>query len=234
MGLAVCETSESHMENVSYIGTVYYRERVPVVNLQYAPEQPNLQKPYTQQECVSIPYIEEECTQEGIAYSITDKTCYRTGWQQNWSNVECTLKNTDSIGGNFTVYTGFGTDLDKYPWIRSGTWVHFTQTGQATTVYLYPGSSKTFEYHLEIKAPDTPFICYCYVASQSTKEVCRNVQKTRQKCHEAVRPTTLSDGGSANDATVDPRAISYKNELKSKSVVKYRAETRYEFIEESC
>jgi hypothetical protein len=232
IGLSVCETNNSYTQNVSYLVTAYYKERVPYVSMGYSQEQ-YTQESYTEQECISVPYMERECAQEQIAYSITDKTCYRTGWQQNWSNIQCTLKNIDSVGGNFTVFTGIGTDLDKYMFIPSNGWVSFTQNGQTSTAYLYPGASKTFDYHLLLEKPTTPFICYCYVVSGSTKEVCSYVQKTMQKCHVVVKSPSLA-AGSPTGAAVDPRDISYKNELKGTSVVKYRTETKYEVVDEFC
>lgn len=231
LGLSVCETNNSYTQNVPYLATAYSVERVPYVNLAYSSEQP-IQTPYTEQECINVPYTERQCIQEQVAYSITDKTCYRTGWWQNWSNIQCTLENIDSVGGNFTVYTGIGTGLDTYLFIPSSGWVPFTQTGESRTAYLAPGASKTFDYHLEVEKPSTPFICYCYATALSTKEVCSDVQTTMQKCRAVAKSPSLA-GGSAN-GTADPRAISYKNEVSSKSVVKYRTETKYEVVEEAC
>jgi hypothetical protein len=175
---------------------------------------------YIEKECITVPYTEKECTNEGLSVSVTDKTCYRTGWLQNWSNVECTVRNNDSIAGYFTVYTGFGTGLDAGVW--QGRWTALTQTGQSRTVYFYPQSSKTFDYHAELPAGNTPFICYCYATPITTKQVCSDVQKTRQQCHGVLKYRTLA------------APASYRYEMRSRNVTKYREETINQVVEEAC
>ncbi len=216
----MCEVNKSYTENVPHQTIAYYTEKVPSDAYASGNGPDAAQAPYTEKECISVPYTENECSQEEIAYSITDKRCYRTGWLQNWSNVECTVHNLDSVGGYFTVYTGFGTDFNQ--WVTSGSWASFTQTSQSSTAYIYPGSSKTFQYHMQTEAPNTPVICYCNVASLPTKKVCRDVQKFREQCHEVVRYKTLADQGAAKTVT------------KSRNVTKYSLETKYEVVEEAC
>lgn len=142
---------------------------------------------------------------------------------QNWSNIQCTVKNADSTAGYFSVYTGFGTDINKYVFIASGSWAGLTATAESHTVYLYPNASKTFDFHMELPRDDTPFICYCHVTPVTTKEVCRYVNKIRQQCHEVLIDQTLSRP--AENAV---------NETKSRNVIKYRQETRYRVAEETC
>ncbi|MCX6776058.1 MAG: hypothetical protein NT130_04400 [Candidatus Micrarchaeota archaeon] len=233
LGLAKCEVNKSYVENVPYQTVEYYTEKVPYTYIQYASEKEpyNIQEPYTEKQCVDVPYIARECSEESIAYSVTDRKCYITGWLQNWINIECKVNNLDSQGGSFIIYTGFASaDRPSF----SGDWNIAKQTGENRTVYIYPGSSRTFDYTYELPASNPHYVCFCDAIPLSTKEVCRDVEATKQVCRDVTKYKTLTEYKTVTDLTKNWTVAGYRNETRSASVTKYRTETAYWVVEENC
>ncbi len=129
---------------------------------------------YQDQECQTVPYTDTECAQQALVYSKTDFTCTREGLIGDWSVTKCTINNLDSEGGTFSVSIGA---------VVSG-----SNVGEQQSSYIYPQTSHAFKY--SVKADSTA--CYCNEGTIPTKQVCRDVIKTRQDCHEVTkyRPVT--------------------------------------------
>jgi hypothetical protein len=240
LGLAKCEVNRSYTEEVPYTDVEFYTEQVPYSEIEYYLEQPyEVQEPYTEKECTPVPYLDRECSQEGLAYS-AEQNCYISGWLQNITNVECKITNLEPVGGSFIVYYGF---MDITEWSPpKGSWYKNKEVGENETVYLYPHSSKNFAYSQSFKySEDMQYSrCYCYAQSLSTKEVCKDVENTRLECREVTKYRTVTEykpiAGYAtlSGVVMNGTVIRYINETRSRSVVKYRTETRYETVEEAC
>ena len=233
LGLSKCEVNRSYTEEVPYQTLEYYIEKVPYIHIEYASEkQPyELQAPYTEKQCVEVPYIGEECQEDKLAYSVTDQKCYVNGWEKNFINIECKVTNLDSKGGSFIIYAAFASS--NQPWYN-GNWGMLGETGENETVYLYPGSSKTFQYNHEVSSPDTPYVCFCNAIPLSTREVCSTVEKTRQVCQEVTKYKTLTEYKTVTDLAKNTTVTRYRNETNSRLVTKYRTGVRYQISEENC
>lgn len=141
---------------------------------------------YTETQCTTFPYTTEECVYEDLLYT-SDGECYLSGWNQSWMNSECKIKNTDSIGGNFIIHTGFEIASIQNP--PKGKWYKNRQIGVSETAYLPPSSSQTVTLRKEVKLGwNEKFAgCYCYATSISKKKICREVERLRTECHEVVK-----------------------------------------------
>ena len=129
---------------------------------------------YQEQECQNIPYTDRECESKPLTYSKTNYQCSRGGLIGDWSVAECTVNNLDSEGGTFTV--------------NIGVVVNGNNVGEQQSQFIYPQSSQHFKY----SAKADMSTCYCNEVSVPTKQVCRDVIKTRQECNTATkyRPVT--------------------------------------------
>ncbi|HIH20681.1 TPA: hypothetical protein HA244_05425 [Candidatus Micrarchaeota archaeon] len=129
---------------------------------------------YQEQECQTVPYTDRECESKPLTYSKTNYQCGRAGWVNDWSTVECTINNLDAEGGTFKV--------------NIGVVVKGTNVGESQSQFIYPQSAYTFKY--SVQADSTA--CYCNEFEVPTKQVCRDVIKTRQDCQVVTkyRPVT--------------------------------------------
>jgi len=107
-------------------------------------------------------YTTQECTQQNLVYALTDKKCYKSGWVNDWVNSECTIINSDTEGGTFSVSVGVITP-DNH------------EVGETQTQYIGPSSSATFKFAQRMEYHD----CYCRETSIPKKQVCSTVIKYR-------------------------------------------------------
>ena len=233
LGLAKCGVNRSYTEDVPYQTVEYYIEKVPYTHIEYASKKEpyEIQAPYAEKQCIEVPYIARECREEKIAYSVTDQKCYLSGWRQDWINIECKVNNLDSTGGSFIIYTSFA-DTAR-PWF-SGDWNIANQTGENKTAYIYPSSSKTFQYSLQIPSSDIQYACFCDAVPLSTKQVCIDVEKTKQICNDVTKYKTLTEYKITTDSTKNWTVTRYRDETNSRVITKYRTEVRYQVTEEDC
>ena len=152
-------------------------------------------EPYTEQECHVVPYIDKECTYESLITEVTDEECYYAGWKQSWINSECNIKNTDSTGGNFQIFTGIDVSSKTLRNPPKNRWYKTAEFGANETAYLYPGMSYTLKYSRAVNGSD--FRCYCYANSITKKETCREVESTRNECSEVTKYRKVTRYGPA-------------------------------------
>ena len=210
MGWSKCEVSKPYTENTSYNETEYYLWPVHYADTEQ----------YIDNECISIPYNVTECIQQNLTFSITNQRCWHGMIQctppQLIVGSTCTINNTDSVDGNFTVYVGFSTSI--------------SQEGENQTLLVPSQTSRNFRYQNEVTCketthgynpnPTTPDVmCFCVMQSVPTKEVCSDVVKTKQECHEVTKYRNV---------------LKYRDETRSRNITKYREETRYQIVEEVC
>ncbi|MEM3556065.1 MAG: hypothetical protein QXF56_05080 [Candidatus Micrarchaeia archaeon] len=141
---------------------------------------------YTEPYCIIVPYTTEECTYENLLHT-EEGECYLSGWNQSWTNSECTIKNTDTIGSNFIIYTGFEITPNRY--LPKGKWFKNRQIGINESVYIGAGSSKTIRFSQQLKLNwDEKFAgCYCYATSVVKRKTCTEVSGLRKECQEVVK-----------------------------------------------
>ena len=153
-------------------------------------------EPYTEQECHLVPYTDRECTYEDLQYT-KEHECYPSGWNQSWMVSECTIKNSDTVGGNFIIYSGVDISSKNDP--PKGKWYKNKDVGINETAYLSPGSSKTVRFSQEVKLSWNTEIssCYCYANSITKKQTCREVERTRNECSEVTKYRKVTRYGPA-------------------------------------
>ena len=115
-------------------------------------------------QCRLVPYTDRVCDTTPLVYSKTGSTCSRGGLIGDWSVAECTINNLDSENGVFTV--------------NIGVVVGGTNVGETQSFAIYPQTSHAFKY--SVKADMSS--CYCNEINIPTKQVCRDVIKTKQDC----------------------------------------------------
>lgn len=125
-------------------------------------------QPYNDQQCVSIPYTENQCENKTLVYS-KDQKCYWSGSPLDTLNSECTINNLDNAGGNFVVNIGVAT--------RDNT------TGENLSAFIYPQSSFTFKYSSQADIGS----CFCNEITIPSKEMCNEVLKSQQECYNITR-----------------------------------------------
>jgi hypothetical protein len=131
-----------------------------------------VQVPYYEQECNSVPYTDQECDNIALIYTKSNFKCRYEGLFSDWSNVECTITNLDTQAGIFYVDIGVK--------------VKGTEIGERQSSYIYPQQSKTYSYKLQAHGDS----CYCNEVDIPTKQVCRDVIKTRQECKTVTKYRT--------------------------------------------
>jgi len=141
---------------------------------------------YTEPYCVIVPYTKQECTYENILHT-EEGECYSSGWNQSWTNSECTIRNTDTVGSNFIIYTGF--EITPNYRLPKGKWFKNKQIGITESAYIPAGSSKTVRFSQQLKLNwDEKFAgCYCYAISVQKRENCTEVSGLRKECTEVVK-----------------------------------------------
>jgi len=129
---------------------------------------------YTEQECQYVPYTDQECEAKALSYSRTNITCKTGGLIGDWLTSSCTINNLDSEAGTFVV--GVGITLNG------------NQVGEQQTAYIYPQTAHNFKYDVQASGSS----CYCSEVNVPTKQVCRDVIKSRQECSTVTksRPVT--------------------------------------------
>jgi hypothetical protein len=126
-------------------------------------------EPYTEEQCVSVPYTEKNCETKNLSFSKLNQQCYWTGSPFDTLNSECMIINLDNQGGNFKVGVGINTKD--------------TKLGQEEVAYIYPQQSFTFRFSAKTEMGS----CYCNEISIPTKEVCSDTFKTRKECYNTTR-----------------------------------------------
>jgi hypothetical protein len=221
LGLSRCKVKEPYNEEVPYVDIVYYTEN----------ESYEVQEPYTKKECNFTQYTERGCNQENINYSITSEECWPALSQCTQTELFvaslCTVNNLDSIGGNFTIYIGYSVESKNLS--ENKTWY----MGENRTLYIYPKKSQNLIYSNKVDnstCTGMPYDvienlnvstlkCFCTAQSVPTREVCRDVLKTREECCDVTKYRNVT---------------MYGNVTKSRSVTKYKTVTRYKTVEEVC
>lgn len=226
VGLAKCEVGTPHTKYVPYAATEYYTEKVPSQASSSPADPPTLPGSLSRSECSDVTYTTNECVTQELAYAVTEKKCFRSGWNETWANVECTFKNNDSVGADFNLFAGFAIGPDTR--MPVGSWGLTSQMGKNMKVYLDSSSTYTLDYNMYTSF-NTPLICYCRVIAAPTKQVCGDVQKTKQQCREVVSYNVLSGDASSLHAVAN-----YTTTTKSRIVTHYREETGYEVSDETC
>ena len=133
--------------------------------------------PFTDQKCEMVPYTDRECEQKNIVYSVEDFT----------SNTECTSRdflffcNEETTTASLTINNHDDT---------GGTWrfgLYFMVDGEKNerpeqSVYVYPQSDEALSWSIK-HAPTQTVSSQSYEAKYlPTKQVCRDVLKTKKEC----------------------------------------------------
>ncbi len=131
------------------------------------------QEPYQEQKCQTVPYTDKVCDNIQLKYTRGATVCTKEGWIGDWAVSSCSIANLDDIAGLFTVNVGVIVNGQK--------------NGETSQQTIYPYQSQTFQYRVKASASD----CYCNEINIPTKQVCKDVIKTRQDCQTVTKYNTV-------------------------------------------